>query len=63
MTADQYEQVAGNHLEKIAARIYPHYQKLLRDANAMDFDDILLYVVQLLWENAVKVYGLEDWVG
>ncbi|MGI9518906.1 MAG: ATP-dependent helicase [Pirellulaceae bacterium] len=52
VTSDQYGQVAGNHLEKIAARIYPLYQRQLREANAMDFDDMLLYVVQLLRENA-----------
>ncbi len=48
---DTYEQYASSHLQKIAARIYPTYQEMLRDANAMDFDDLLFYVVQLLREN------------
>ncbi len=48
---ESWAEVAASHLDKIAAKIYPAYQKALRNANAMDFDDMLLYVVQLLREN------------
>jgi DNA helicase-2/ATP-dependent DNA helicase PcrA len=50
-TPESWQQVARNHLDKITARIYPEYQQQLRAANAMDFDDMLLYVVQLMREN------------
>ena len=48
---DHWSEVATSHLDKIVAKIYPAYQKLLREANAMDFDDMLMYVVQILREN------------
>lgn len=59
-TAEDYPQVARNHLEKITAKIYPLYQKQLRNANAMDFDDMLLYVVQLLRENPELRQSLDE---
>jgi len=43
---------AGNHLLAAAQQVYPAYQDLLQRANAVDFDDLLLYVVQLLRENS-----------
>ena len=36
----------------VAAQVYPEYQRLLREANAVDFDDLLLAIAQLLRENA-----------
>lgn len=33
------------------ARVYQAYQKALKDQNSMDFDDILLYAVQLFRQN------------
>ncbi len=51
LTPEMFEQAATSHLDRIAARIYPIYQSTLRNANAMDFDDMLLYVVTLLVEN------------
>ncbi|HMO14742.1 MAG TPA: UvrD-helicase domain-containing protein [Pirellulaceae bacterium] len=42
---------AKSHLFATAQIIYPVYQQLLRQNNAVDFDDLLLYVVQLLRES------------
>ena len=39
---------AGNHLEKTVAEAYALYQKRLRDANALDFDDLIMTTVNLL---------------
>ncbi len=49
--ADEYEPRPGIPLEAILARLYPEYQRLLRDANAVDFDDLLLYAVELFRDN------------
>ncbi len=57
---EDFGQVARGHLQKVAAKIYPAYQELLRDANAMDFDDLLYYVVQLLRENVQLRSTLDD---
>ncbi len=37
--------------EAIAARVYPVYQQQLLTANAVDFDDLLLHIANLLREN------------
>jgi DNA helicase II / ATP-dependent DNA helicase PcrA len=44
----RYEERVGNHLEAIVARVYPKYQQRLLDANAVDFDDLLVHVALLL---------------
>lgn len=50
----RFDQVATNagdfRMEKCAAAYY-EYQKRLKEANALDFDDIILLTVQLLQEN------------
>jgi DNA helicase-2/ATP-dependent DNA helicase PcrA len=44
---DLYKQAKNTETEKIAA-IYEAYEKALRNANALDFDDLLLEAVRLL---------------
>ncbi len=39
--------LARDYREEIAARVYERYQKLLRDNNALDFDDLLMKTVEL----------------
>ncbi len=41
----------GHALGEIVRRIYPVYQKLLTDCNAVDFDDLLMHVANLLRQN------------
>ncbi|HEY8505503.1 MAG TPA: UvrD-helicase domain-containing protein [Gemmataceae bacterium] len=38
---EQYARSAGDFFTQTAARVYAVYEKRLRDANAMDFDDLL----------------------
>ena len=42
---------SGNYREKQIADCYAKYQQLLKNADAMDFDDIIFYTVKLLQEN------------
>ncbi len=42
----------GDFFMEQVARIYHEYQKKLRHSNALDFDDIILFTVQLLEEHA-----------
>ena len=42
---------SGNYRENKIAECYKKYQSLLRNADAMDFDDIIFYTVKLLQEN------------
>ncbi len=49
--ADQYEARSGSPLSKIVAEIYPAYQQRLLASSAVDFDDLLLHIAQLLYKN------------
>ncbi len=51
VTWEQYTPRPGNARESIIARVYPEYQKLLSLANGVDFDDLLLYCVDLFRNN------------
>lgn len=42
-----------DYFGEIVERVYPRYQSMLVDSNAMDFDDLLMQMVLLLRENEV----------
>ncbi len=42
-----YEDMAEGFYEKIVAKVYPQYQDTLRKNNALDYDDLLNYTVEL----------------
>lgn len=43
--------VATSHYEEVVRRVYAHYQKLLVECNALDFDDLLMKTVTLFQNN------------
>jgi DNA helicase-2/ATP-dependent DNA helicase PcrA len=43
-----YEQAAVTPAQKIAAHIYPEYEHVLKEALALDFDDLIMKAVRLL---------------
>jgi DNA helicase-2/ATP-dependent DNA helicase PcrA len=51
LTPDKYEPRRGHYLGGIVEKVYPAYQRRLLQANAVDFDDLLLHVATLLREN------------
>ena len=42
---------ATNYIAEVTKRVYARYQAILRSNNAMDFDDLLMNVVQLFEQN------------
>ncbi|SER80437.1 ATP-dependent DNA helicase PcrA [Actinokineospora terrae] len=46
--AETAAQNAGNDLERRVAEVYAEYQRRLTQANAMDFDDLIMRTVELL---------------
>ena len=52
ITPDRYEPRPGSPLSRIVAEIYPAYQERLLASSAVDFDDLLLQVANLLYQNA-----------
>lgn len=43
--------VAPSYWHEVAGRVYKRYQTILRDNNALDFDDLLLETALLLRDN------------
>jgi DNA helicase-2/ATP-dependent DNA helicase PcrA len=43
-----YAELAQGRAQDAAAKVYPAYQKLLKEAGALDFDDLIFRVVQML---------------
>lgn len=54
----EYPQYAKGHYQTTVARIYLTYQRFLKDANALDFDDLLMETVKLFKneESVLKQY-------
>jgi len=46
--------------DEIIAEVYAHYQKRLRENNAMDFDDLLLYPLELFRQHPDILTGYAD---
>jgi DNA helicase II / ATP-dependent DNA helicase PcrA len=46
--SETWAQRASGHVDKAVAEAYTLYQRRLRDANAMDFDDLIMTTVNLL---------------
>jgi DNA helicase-2/ATP-dependent DNA helicase PcrA len=47
LTPQDYIQRSHSYFEEVVGRVYEHYQQLLTESSALDFDDLLMKVVQL----------------
>ncbi|MFC2071807.1 ATP-dependent helicase [Chloroflexota bacterium] len=47
LTPADYNQRSRSYFDEVVGRVYEHYQQLLRESNALDFDDLLMQAVQL----------------
>ena len=48
---EQYKEYVNNQIQEVTAKVYTRYQKLLKDNNALDFDDLIMKTVLLLQNN------------
>jgi DNA helicase-2/ATP-dependent DNA helicase PcrA len=51
LSPEAYARRAESYDEKMAARLYPVYQRKLNENRAVDFDDLIFYTVRLLRED------------
>ena len=51
ISPETYQNIADGYFERIVAEVYTLYQDALRMNNSLDFDDLLLFTVELLNEN------------
>lgn len=54
LTPDEYARMANGPSQQAAAQVYPIYQRILKDAAALDFDDLINRTVGML-ENHTEV--------
>jgi len=47
ITPEEYNQRAASYFEGVVGRVYEKYQQMLKQNNALDFDDLLMKTVQL----------------
>jgi DNA helicase-2/ATP-dependent DNA helicase PcrA len=47
----EYPQIASGPAQLVAARVYPIYTRILKDAKALDFDDLISKTVEMLDKN------------
>jgi DNA helicase-2/ATP-dependent DNA helicase PcrA len=52
LTPKDYNKRARGHFEKVAGRVYEHYQQMLSENSALDFDDLLMKTVELFRKDA-----------
>ncbi len=57
---EDYARVASGPLQEKAAEVYGPYQAMLRQANAMDFDDLLLRPIDLFHEHPEVLEKYQD---
>lgn len=48
VTPDEYTGMASGPVQRVAAQVFPLYQRILKDNNALDFDDLIGRTVNLL---------------
>ena len=48
LSSEEYSSIAKSPAQLTAAKIFPHYQKSLKDASALDFDDLINRTVEML---------------
>jgi DNA helicase II / ATP-dependent DNA helicase PcrA len=70
MSPAQYAGKANSPAQKTAAQVFPGYQKVLRDAGALDFDDLIAKTLQLFtsteevrekWRNHFKYIMIDEY--
>ncbi len=70
LTSAAYAQQIGNFFEQTVAEVYQLYERRLYDANAMDFDDLIMKAVMLLesvpqsrraWQSAFQYVMVDEY--
>lgn len=51
ISAADYIQLARGHFQQVVAQVYPLYQNILKENDALDFDDLLLKVIEIFQNN------------
>lgn len=56
----EYLNLARGYFQENVAKIYPVYQRILKENNALDFDDLILKTIQLFEKNPLILNKYQD---
>ncbi len=56
----QYQGMARGYFQEMVAKIYPVYEGVLREADALDFDDLMLKTIELFRKNPEVLNRYQD---
>lgn len=51
ITETEYKNLARGHFQEVVGSVYRLYQQILKDSDALDFDDLLIKTIQLFEKN------------
>jgi DNA helicase-2/ATP-dependent DNA helicase PcrA len=60
VSPEEYAKLAMDPLSKAASLVYDQWERTLRDANAVDFDDLLVLPVRVLQQNPDRVTAYRE---
>lgn len=70
ISPNEYSGLSSSPLQDVTARVYPEYEKFLKEAGGLDFDDLILKTVRLLenikvvrdkWQNQFKYIMIDEY--
>ncbi|MFK7847768.1 MAG: ATP-dependent helicase [Rhodothermales bacterium] len=60
VSPDEYNRMAATRVQEQAARVYKPYQEILKRANAVDFDDLLIKPIELFQQHPTILEKYQD---
>ncbi|MCD6106679.1 MAG: UvrD-helicase domain-containing protein [Caldisericaceae bacterium] len=60
MDSKEFNKIAKEYIDKIISSVYKEYEKILKESNALDFDDIIMLTVKLLKNHEDVAYYYKD---
>jgi DNA helicase-2/ATP-dependent DNA helicase PcrA len=60
LTAEEFSKQAGDFYQRTIAKVYQAYERMLRENDALDFDDLLLKTARLLRDNKDVRHELQE---
>jgi DNA helicase-2/ATP-dependent DNA helicase PcrA len=69
LTPNLYQEIANGDFAKLVSKVYGEYQKKLKEINALDFDDLMIKVLELFenneilskWQDKIKQIFIDEW--
>ncbi len=70
LTPEEYKDFVRGEWQEVVARVYPEYEKMLKEIGALDFDDLLIKTVELFkkvpevlekWQRTLTHIFVDEW--